>query len=126
MHQIYILWLTNQTIEKIFTSLRMIQWSTLIDKLLDYDHSQFLVLSDSHANEHFWELVQRYRFISNEKVRFLEKATFNDYTLINDRIKQSASISIDEDQRYRITIDDVDDDYLLKSTKETSSKEYEI
>jgi hypothetical protein len=122
MTYLFVIWLGEKPVEKIFTSLRIILWSGVLNKLVDQSKNSFLMMFDTDINRSFIDLIDKLNLINDEEQYFLEISSNDQQQTIENRLRNSNFISYDNDNRLLINIEHVDKDYLLKSSKETSSK----
>jgi len=122
MTYLFVIWLGEKAVEKIFTSLRIILWSGVLNKLLDQSKNSFLMMFDTDINRSFIDLIHKLNLINDEEQYFLEISSNDQQQTIENLLKNSNFISYDNDNRLLINIEHVDKDYLLKSSKETTSK----
>jgi signal transduction histidine kinase len=73
-------------------------------------------------NRSFIDLIHNLNLMINEEEYFLEISSDDQQKIIENLLKNSKLISYDNDNRLIINIEHVENDYLLKSSKETSSK----
>ncbi len=120
MNYLFVIWLGEKPIERVFTSLRIILWSNVLNKLLDQSKNSFLMMFDVDINRSFVDLMDKYNLMKDEKQDFLEISSNDQQQTIENRLKNSTLISYDNDNRLIVNIEHVDNDYLLKSSKDTS------
>lgn len=121
MTYLFVLWLGEKPIEKVFTSLRIVLWSNVLNKLLDKSKNSFLMMFDPDINRSFIDLIHKLNLMNDEEQNFLEISSNDQQQTIENLLKNSKFISYDNDNRFMVNIEHVDNDYLLKSSKETSS-----
>jgi hypothetical protein len=122
MKYLFVIWLSENPIEKVFTSLRIILWSNVLNKLLDQSKNAFLMMFDTDRNHSFMEFIHKLNIMKDEEQYFLEISTNDQQEMMENILKTSKFISFDHDNRLMINIEHVDNDYLLKSSKDSSSK----
>jgi hypothetical protein len=120
MNYLFVIWLGEKPIERVFTSLRIILWSNVLNKLLNQSKNSFLMMFDIDINRSFVDLMDKCNLMKDEKQDFLEISSNDQQKTIENRLKNSALISYDNDNRLIVNIEHVDNDYLLKSSKDTS------
>ncbi|CAF1424737.1 unnamed protein product [Adineta steineri] len=120
MTYLFVIWLGEKPIEKVFTSLRIILWSNVLNKLVDQSKNSFLMMFDSDINRSFIDLIHKLDLMNDDEQYFLEISSNEQQQTIEKRLKNSSLISTDNDDRLTVNIEHVDNDYLLKSSKETS------
>ena len=123
MAYLFVLWLGEKAAEKVFTSLRLILWSIVLNRLFPLSKNRFLIMMDRGEHHSFSDLLRQLNLMIEEEQHFLQMLTDDQRESIGDLLKASKSISSDAEHRLMVNIEHVDDDYLLKSSKETSSKE---
>ncbi|CAF3395769.1 unnamed protein product [Rotaria sp. Silwood1] len=111
---------SEKPIEKVFTSLRIILWSNVLNKIFYQSKNSFLMMFDSDLNRLFINLIQNLNLINDKEKYFLEISSNDQQQTIENLLKNSKFISYDNDNRLIVNIEHVDNDYLLKSSKETS------
>jgi hypothetical protein len=122
MKYLFVIWLSENPIEKVFTSLRIILWSNVLNKLLDQSKNAFLMMFDTDRNHSFMEFIHKLNIMKDEEQYFLEISTNDQQEMMENILKTSKFISFDHDNQLMINIEHVDNDYLLKSSKDSSSK----
>ncbi|CAF1111220.1 unnamed protein product [Adineta steineri] len=120
MTYLFVIWLGEKPIEKVFTSLRIILWSNVLNKLVDQSKNSFLMMFDSDVNRSFIDLIHKLDLMNDDEHYYLEISSNEQQQTIEKRLKNSNLISIDNDNRLTVNIEHADNDYLLKSSKETS------
>jgi len=121
MNYLFVIWLGEKSIEKVFTSLRIILWSNVLNKLLNQSKNSFLMMFDSDINHLFIDFLHQLNLMKDEEQYFLEISPNDQQQTIENLLKNSKFISYDNDNRLMMNIEQVDNDYLLKSSKDTSS-----
>lgn len=121
MTYLYVIWLGEKPIEKVFTSLRIVLWSNVLSKLVDHSKNAFLMMFDMDLNRSFIDLMSKLDLINIDEKAFLEITSNDQQQTIENILKSSPLISYDEDNRFLINIEHVEKDYLIKTSKETSS-----
>ncbi|CAF4733423.1 unnamed protein product, partial [Rotaria socialis] len=111
---------SEKPIEKVFTSLRIILWSNVVNKILRQSKNSFLMMFDIDTNRSIIDLIEKFNLLNDEEQYFLEISSNDQQEKIETLLKSSKLISHDDDQRLLVNIEHVDQDYLLKSSKETS------
>ncbi|CAF0838903.1 unnamed protein product [Rotaria sordida] len=111
---------SEKPIEKVFTSLRIILWSNVLNKIFHQSKNSFLMMFDSNQNRSFIDLIHQLNLINDEEQYFLEISSYDQQQTIENFLKNSKFISYDNDNRLIVNIEHVDNDYLLKSSKDTS------
>ncbi|CAF4496183.1 unnamed protein product [Rotaria sp. Silwood2] len=120
MTYLFVIWLGEKPIEKVFTSLRIILWSNVLNKIFHQTKNSFLMMFDNDLNRSFIDLIQKLNLINDEEQYFLEISTNDQQQTIENLLKNSKFISHDNDNRLIVNIEHVDNDYLLKSSKDIS------
>ena len=120
MKYLFVIWLNEKAIEKVFTSLRIILWSNVLNKLVDQSKNSFLMMFDEDINRSFIEILNKLNLMNNTEEYFLEISSNNQQERIENILKNSKLISFDNDNRLLVNIEHIDNDYLLKSTKDNS------
>ncbi|CAF3394700.1 unnamed protein product [Rotaria sp. Silwood1] len=120
MTYLFVIWLGEKPIEKVFTSLRIILWSNVLNKIFYQSKNSFLMMFDSDLNRSFVNLIQYLNLINDKEKYFLEISSNDQQQTIENLLKNSKFISYDNDNRLIVNIEHIDNDYLLKSSKETS------
>ncbi|UJR36413.1 hypothetical protein I4U23_029136 [Adineta vaga] len=121
MNYLFVIWLGEKPIEKVFTSLRILFWSNVLNKLLHQSKNSFLMMFDFDTNHSFIDLINKLHLMNdNEEQDFLQISSNEQQQIIENLLKNSHSISFDDDNRITINIEHVDRDYLIKSSNETS------
>ena len=123
MAYLFVLWLSETAAEKVFTSLRLLLWSTTLDRLLHRSKNRFLIMVNRDDHHSLWNLLHRLNLMIEEEQHFLHILTDDQRQAIKESLKASKLISSDEEHRLMVNIEHVDADYLLKSSKETSSND---
>lgn len=121
MKYLFVIWLGEKAIEKVFTSLRIILWSNVLNKLLNESKNSFLIMLDKDKNQSFIDLIEKFNLINNEEKYFLELSSNDQQESIEKLLKNSKLISYDNDNRLMINIEHVEKDYLIKSSKDNSN-----
>lgn len=122
MSYLFVIWLGEKPIEKVFTSLRISLWSNVLNKILNGSKNRVLMMFDNDTNRSFINLLERLDLINEEDHSFLEISSHDQQQIIENLLNNSKLISYDEDNRLMVNIEHVDKDYLLKSSNETSGK----
>ena len=123
MTHLCVLWVGEQAAEKVFTSLRMVLWSTVLRQLGDQSSSHAcLLMIDQDSNGTFVDVLGKLNLMIDEKPAFLELATSDEQQAMESRLRGSPLVSVDHEDRLVVDIEHVDHDSLLKSSKEKSSK----
>ena len=123
MTDLFVLWLGEEAAQKVFTSLRLVLWSSVLSQLGDQSKSRaFLLMIDEDSNRTSVNLVAKLDLLVDHKLDFLELATSDEQQAIESRLSASPLVSVDQDDRLIVDIEHVDQDSLLKSSKETFSK----
>lgn len=122
MSYLFVIWLGEKPIEKVFTSLRISLWSNVLNKILNGSKNRVLMMFDNDTNRSFINLLERLDLINEEDHSFLEISSHDQQQMIENLLNNSKLISYDEDNRLMVNIEHVDKDYLLKSSNETSGK----
>lgn len=122
MNYLFVIWLGEKPIERVFTSLRIILWSNVLNKLLNQSKNSFLMMFDIDINRSFVDLLDKCNLMKDEKQDFLEISSNDQQKTIENRLKNSTLISYDNDNRLIVNIEHIDNDYLLKSSKDTSGR----
>ena len=120
MKHLFVIWLSENPIEKVFTSLRILLWSNVLNKLLDQSRNDFLLMFDEDTNQSFIEIMNKLNLMKNEEKYVLEIITNDQQERIEKSFQNSKLISFDQDNRLLVNIEHIDNDYLLKSTKDSS------
>jgi hypothetical protein len=121
MKYLFVIWLGEKPIEKVFTSLRIILWSNVLNKILNQSKNSFLMMFDSDINRLFIDFLHQLNLMKNQEQYFLEISSNDQQQTIENLLKNSKFISYDNDNRLMINIEHIDNNYLLKSTNKTSS-----
>jgi len=121
MKYLFVIWLGEKPIEKVFTSLRIILWSNVLNKLLNQSKNSFLMMFDRDINHLFIDFIHQLNLMKDEEQYFLEISSNDQQQIIENLLKNSKFISYDNDNRFIINIEHVDNYYLLKSSKDISS-----
>ncbi|CAF1147680.1 unnamed protein product [Rotaria magnacalcarata] len=120
MTYLFVIWLGEKPIEKVFTSLRIILWSNVLNKILRQSKNSFLMMFDIDTNRSIIDCIEKFNLLNDEEQDFLEISSNDQREKIETLLKSSKFISHDDDQRFLVNIEHVDQDYLIKSSKETS------
>ncbi|CAF1280597.1 unnamed protein product [Adineta ricciae] len=121
MSYLFVIWLGEKPIEKVFTSFRILLWSNVLKKLAYSTKSSFLMMFDSDMNRSFVELIQKLNLMNdNEEQSFLQISTNDQQQTFENLLKSSPFISFDSENRMMINIEHVESDYLVKSSNESS------
>ena len=122
MSCLFVIWLGDRPIEKLFTSLRICLWLNIFNKLSNETKHLFLLMFDEETNRNFIDIViHKLHLLENQQIYFLNKLESNPFDDEEFVKSQSNLISFDKDHRLVVNIEHVDSDYLLKSSKDTSS-----
>jgi len=121
MSYLFVIWLGEKPIDKIFTSLRIILWSNVLNKLLNQTKNSFFMMFDNDINQSFIDLLHKFNLMKDEEQNFLEISSNDQQQIIENLLKNSKFISYDNENRLMVNIEHIDNDYLLKSSKDTSS-----
>lgn len=78
---------------------------------------------DRDEHHSFSDLLRQLNLTIEDEQHFLQKLTDDQRKSIEGLLNASKLISSDAEHRLMVNIEHVHDDYLLKSSKETSSKE---
>lgn len=117
----FVIWLGDKPIEKVFTSLRIILWSNVLNKLLNQTKNSFLFMLDKDQNSLFIDLIERLNLLNNEDIFYLQISSNDQHESIENLFKTSKVISYDEDNRLMINTEYIDQDYLAKSSKDNTN-----
>ncbi len=123
MSYLFVLWLGENPVEKVFTSFRIILWSNVLNKLLNQSKNAFLWMVDKEKNGLLMDLVDQFDLLKDAEQHFLEVADNDQQARIEELLKNSKLIFRYHDNQWMVNIEDVEQDYLLKSSKETSSRD---
>jgi len=115
MNYLFVIWLGEKPVEKVFTSLRIILWTNVLNKLLYPSKNLFLLMFDMDIN-----FLSQLNLLKDEEQYFLEISSNDQQQIIENLLKNSPLISYDNDMRMIVNIEHIDNDYLLKSVKESS------
>jgi DNA-binding transcriptional regulator/RsmH inhibitor MraZ len=121
MSYLFVIWLGEKPIDKVFTSLRIILWSNVLNKLLNQTKNSFFMMFDNDINQSFIDLLHKFNLMKDEEQNFLEISSNDQQQIIENLLKNSKFISYDNENRLMVNIEHIDNDYLLKSSKDTSS-----
>ena len=122
MKYLFVIWLGEKPVEKIFTSLRIILWANALNKILEEFNNVFLMMLDINMNHSFIDLIDKLNLLNNVQKDFLEAASHDQRQILENLLKTSEIISHDCHNQLMINIEHIDQDYLLKTSKDTSSK----
>ena len=123
MNYLFVNWLGDKPLEKVFTSLRVVLWTNVLNKLLYASNKTFLFTFDQHEeNQSFIDCLKRLELIQDGEQLFLQSPSNEQQEMMKNRLQTSPLISFDDDQRMLVNIEHVEKDYLLKSSKESSSR----
>ena len=94
MSYLFVIWLGEKPIEKVFTAFRVLLWSNVLNKLVHPTKSSFLMMFDSDMNRSFVELIQKLKLMNdNEEQNFLQISTNDQQQTIENLLKSSPFIS---------------------------------
>lgn len=122
MNTLFVNWIGEKPMEKIFTSLRIVLWTNVLSKLVQSSNKAFLFMFEHEENQAFIECFKRLELIQNGEKYFLERISNEQQEMMKNRLNASSFISFDDDERMIVNIEHVEKDYLLKSSKESSSR----
>jgi hypothetical protein len=122
MSHLFVFWLGDKPIEKAFTSLRIILWANVLNRLLSQPKSSFLMMFHPDTSRSFIDLFHNLHFLDDEEQDFLQISSADQQQTIEKQLQSSNLISYDGDNRMLVNIEHVDSDYLLKSSNDTSGK----
>ena len=118
MNYFFVIWLGEKPMEKIFTSLRILLWLNILNKLFNQSKNSFLFMFDIDLME--W--INRLNLLKDEELNFLQISSADQQERFENLLKNSKLISYDNENRLMVNIEEIDNDYLLKSTKDLSSR----
>ncbi len=79
------------------------------------------MMFDNDINQSFIDLLHKFNLMKDEEQNFLEISSNDQQQIIENLLKNSKFISYDNENRLMVNIEHIDNDYLLKSSKDTSS-----